>query len=118
MIRDKRENEEPREYYTSVMEELCPSSGVREVFVPHKNRKLDGATRLVIDFATPEAMVDWLEANRGVTLPVDVSAFEMDALDTASSWKPKADCTFIVRRTTDRPDQTRVHVRTIEESGA
>jgi len=114
MIRDKRKNEEPREYYTSVMEELCPSSGVREVFVPHKNRQLDGPTRLAIDFATPEAMVDWLESNRGVTLPVDVSAFELDALDNSLI----AGSTFIVRRTTDRPDQLRVHVRTIEESGA
>ena len=113
MVREKRENEEPREYYTSLMEELCPDSAVREVFIPYKNRKLEGPTRLVIDFATPEAMVDWLEASQGVTLPKDVSAFELDSLDKTLV----SGCTFIVKRSTDRPDQFRVHVRTIEESG-
>jgi len=46
-------------------------------------------------------------------LPKDVSAFELDSLDKT----PVSGCTFIVKRSTDRPDQFRVHVRTIEESG-
>lgn len=91
------------------------SDAAQEVFVPRKDRQLSGPVRIAMDFKNPKDMLGWLEAARGVSLPADVSIFEMDALDASFI---SSDCTFIVKRNTDRPDEFRVHIRTTEENGA
>jgi hypothetical protein len=70
--------------------------------------------RLVIDFPSEQAMVEWFDELRDVAIngfPANTTLYEMDALDQ-SSVTPKR--TYIVRRVGDRPEEFRLTLRTVE----
>jgi hypothetical protein len=76
-----------------------------EAFV--ENKKIEGRTRIEIDFPNAAAMVDWFEQIKGTShLPSDVALFNRDALDTNTS----SHNIFIVKRDTDRPDNFRLKI--------
>ena len=73
--------------------------------------------RLVIDFSSKEAMVEWFESLRDIRIngfPKEAGLYEMDALDKFSITQAN---TFIVKRIGDRPEKTRMVLRevTVEE---
>jgi hypothetical protein len=75
------------------------------VYLPRDKKPINGRVRLELDFATPQAMIEWFESSQELVLPSTAAIFAKDSLDTISDGN-----TFIVKRYGDRPDDFRLHV--------
>lgn len=98
--------------YEQEMERLGTSETRRKYH--HGFGEVTGRVRLGLDFATPEAMVAWLEAMKGRgALPNAATVYVKDALDDSV----KRDNSFIVKNEGDRGEQFRLRVETTTNEG-
>lgn len=112
---NKQEPAEAMEEREDILQRLVREHDeMNEAFVPYYGKKIEGKTRLVIDFPDPQAAVKWLADAQGCwLLPTDVTLYQRDALDD----DVKASNVFIIKRKGHRPDTLMLHIRTISEEG-